>query len=47
MHPYPCVVLRTGLRLAEGAQIGTATIVRIEADRLILRDGKTEFAWRP
>lgn len=47
MHPYPCVVLRTGLRLAEGAQIGTATIVRIEADRLILRDGKTEFEWRP
>ena len=47
MHPYPCVVLRTGLRLAEGAQIGTATIVRIEADRLVLRDGKTEFAWRP
>lgn len=47
MHPYPCVVLRTGLRLAEGAQIGTATIVRIEADRLILRDCKTEFAWRP
>lgn len=47
MHPYPCVVLRTGLRLAEGAQIGTATIVRIEADSLILRDGKTEFAWRP
>lgn len=47
MHPYPCVVLRTGLRLTEGAQIGTATIVRIEADRLILRDGKTEFAWRP
>lgn len=47
MHPYPCVVLRTGLRLAEGAQIGTATIARIEADRLILRDGKAEFEWRP
>lgn len=47
MHPYPCVVLRTGLRLAEGAQIGTATIVRIEADRLVLRDGKAEFTWRP
>ncbi len=47
MHPYPCVVLRTGLRLAEGAQIGTAAIVRIEADRLVLRDGKTEFEWRP
>ncbi len=47
MNPYPCVVLRTGLRLAEGAQLGNATIVRIEAERLVLRDGTTEFEWRP
>ncbi len=47
MNPYPCVVLRTGLRLAEGAQLGNATIVRIEAERLVLRDGATEFEWRP
>lgn len=45
--PYPCVVLRTGLRLAEGAQVGGATIVRIAADRLVLREGATEFEWRP
>lgn len=45
--PYPCVVLRTGHRLAEGAQLGSATIVRIEADRLVLKDGAAEFEWKP
>ena len=46
-RPYPLVVMRNGLRLAEGAQIGTAVIERIEEDRLVLRDGKTTFEWRP
>ena len=45
--PFPLVVMRNGLRLAEGAQIGTAVIERIEADRLILRDGKATFEWEP
>lgn len=45
--PYPLVVMRNGLRLAEGAQIGTAIIERIEEDRLVLRDGKTTFEWKP
>ncbi len=47
MQPYPCVVMRDGLRLAEGAQVGTATIVRIQADGLVLKEGKTEFEWKP
>jgi len=46
-RPYPLVVMRNGLRLAEGAQVGTAVIERIEADRLVLRDGKATFEWRP
>ena len=45
--PYPCVVMRNGLRLAEGAQVGTAVIEKIESDRLVLRDGGTTFEWRP
>ena len=45
--PYPLVVMRNGLRLAEGAQVGTAIIERIEEDRLVLRDGKTTFEWKP
>ncbi len=47
MKPYPCVVMRSGLRLAEGAHVGKATIVRIEADCLILQEGQTQFTWRP
>ena len=45
--PYPCVVMRNGLRLCEGAQVGSAQIVSIAADKLVLREGKTEFEWKP
>jgi len=45
--PYPCVVMRGGLRLVEGALIGNAVIEKIEVDRLTLRDGKTSVVWRP
>lgn len=46
-EPYPCVVMRDGLRLIEGAQIGSAVLVKIEADRLTLKEGEHEFEWRP
>lgn len=45
--PYPCVVLRNGMRVAEGAQIGGATVEKIESGRLVLRNGTTTFEWRP
>lgn len=45
--PYPCVVMRDGHRLCAGAQIGTAIIVRIASDRLVLKDGEREFEWKP
>jgi len=45
--PYRCVVLRNGMRLAEGGQIGNAVIERIEADRLVLKAGATTFEWKP
>lgn len=45
--PYPCVVMRNGLRLTEGAQIGTATIEKIDADGLVLKDGSSTFTWTP
>ena len=45
--PYPCVVMRDGQRVMEGALIGTAVLVKIEADRLRMRDGGTEFEWKP
>ena len=45
--PYPCVVLRDGHRVMEGALIGSAELVKIESDRLVMKDGGTEFEWRP
>ena len=45
--PYPCVIMRNGHRVMEGAQVGTATLVKIEADRLVLCDGGSSFEWRP
>lgn len=45
--PYPCVVMRDGQRVLEGALIGSAVLVKIESDRLVLKDGGTEFDWRP
>ncbi len=47
-QPYPCLVLRDGRRVFEGAEIGGATIVRIEADTVVLSDASgKEFPWKP
>ena len=45
--PYPCVVMRDGHRVMEGALIGNALLLRIESDRLVLKDGGNEFEWKP
>ena len=45
--PYPCVVMRNGHRVMEGAQIGSATLVKIEADKLTLSESGKTFEWRP
>ena len=47
MVPFPCVVMRDGTKLIEGAQIGSATLEKIEADRLTLKDGGRKVEWRP
>ncbi len=46
--PYPCLVLRDGRRVFEGAEFHGATVVRIDADSVTLSDaaGK-EFTWKP
>jgi len=46
-EPYPCVVMRNGLRLVEGAQIGKAVLLKIEADKLTLEDGGRKVEWKP
>ena len=45
--PYPCVVLRNGTRLTEGASLGTAVLVTIAADKLTLKDGGSVLEWKP
>ena len=45
--PYPCVVMRNGHRVMEGAQIGTAILEKIESDRLVLSEAGKTFEWRP
>ena len=45
--PYPCVVLRDGLRILEGARVGSVKVIAIEADRLVLEDGGRMYEWRP
>ena len=36
--PYPCVVMRSGERLIEGAKVGELKIERIEATKIVLKD---------
>ena len=45
--PFPCVIMRDGSRLMEGAQIGGATLEKIAVDHLKLREGGREIEWRP
>lgn len=44
-RPYPCIVMPDGHRLVEGAQFGTATIVKIEAERVTLRENGRLVVW--
>lgn len=45
--PYPCVVLKNGVRCVQGASIGNAVIEEIKADRLVLRENGKTFEWIP
>ena len=46
-RPYPCVVLRDGHRIVEGGQLGSYTVVRIEADAVELKQGGGKANWKP
>lgn len=45
--PYPCLVLRDGTRVTEGAEFGGFVIDRIEADRIAIHNAEGAFDWRP
>ena len=45
--PYPCLVMRDGMRVMEGAALGENVILKIEADAVIVTNSMGRFTWRP
>lgn len=45
--PYPCLVLRNGMRIMEGAPVGDSVVVEIAADSVTLTNATGRFTWRP
>jgi len=45
--PYPCLVLRDGARIMEGAAIGDNVVLKIAADSVTLTNATGRFVWRP
>lgn len=45
--PYPCLVMRDGRRVMEGASIGDSIIVEIGPDSVTLTNSTGRFTWKP
>ena len=45
--PYPCLVMRDGRRIMEGATIADSVIVEIGADSVTLTNSTGRFTWKP
>ena len=45
--PYPCIVMRDGRRLMEGATIGDSIIIEIGSDSVTLTNTTGRFTWKP
>ena len=45
--PYPCLVMRDGSRVLEGAALGGNVIVKIEADAVTVTNATGRFIWKP
>ena len=45
--PYPCIVLKDGSRVTEGAEFGGFIIDRIGADTIRIKGPEGVFEWRP
>ena len=45
--PYPCLVMRDGSRVLEGAPLGENIILKIEADAVVVTNSMGRFTWRP
>lgn len=45
--PYPCLVLRDGRRVLEGAPIGDFVVLKIRSDSVILTNDLGRIEWKP
>ena len=45
--PYPCLVLRNGTRVMEGAPLGDSVVLKIEADAVTITNATGRFTWKP
>lgn len=45
--PYPCLVLRDGTRVLEGAPLGENVILKIDADEVTVTNSTGRFTWKP
>lgn len=45
--PYPCLVMKNGARVLEGAAFGDGIIEKIEADSVTLTNSTGRFTWKP
>ena len=45
--PYPCLVLKSGMRIMEGAPFGEWTVEKIEPDSVVLASGGRSVTWKP
>ncbi len=45
--PYPCLVMKDGARILEGATIGDSVILKIEADSVTLTNSTGRVTWKP
>ena len=45
--PYPCLVMRDGSRVLEGASLGGSVILKIEADEVTVTNSTGRFTWKP
>ena len=45
--PYPCLVMRDGTRVLEGASLGGNVILKIDADEVTVTNSTGRFTWKP
>ena len=45
--PYPCLVMRNGARILEGAPFGDGVILKIGADSVVISNSTGRITWKP